>query len=161
MINKKDSHAKLNEESSTSKEHVSRVRKVATVTSFYVAWLLAWFVPSQVVAWPETNMIVPSAEKSGITPENITRVKMQWFLNDINRILAYLDKEDSLHVTYMVTRQIVIKNNDAWRVSLIHGNKSTHFTLIAEKNSNGYKIISSQESVIKWAKRWMKKWGAL
>lgn len=160
MINKKDSHMELNEGVKTPKEHISRVRKAATVFSIYVAWLL-WFAPSQVTAWPETNIIVPSAEKSGITPENITRVKMQWFLNDTNRILAYLDKEDSKYVTYMVTKQIVIKNDDAWRVSLIHGNKSTHFTLIAEKNSNEYKIISSQESVIKWAKGWMKKWGAL
>lgn len=160
MINKKDAHLKLNEGDKTPEEP-SRVRKAATVMSIYVAWLLAWFTPSQVIAWPETNIIVPSREKSNITPENITRVKLQWFLTDVNRILASLDKEDSAHVTYMDVKEITIKNDEAWRISLVHGKKSTQFTLIAEKNSDGYKIISSQEAVIRWAKGWMKKWGAL
>lgn len=109
---------------------------------------------------PETSIIGADANRSAITPANLTEENLQKLLAETDKILNVSESKHPLKWASLSMRQVTVKNIPAWRVYLKHGNRKGYFTLKSGHESRNYKIVSSPDELLKWVDRKMDKWKA-
>lgn len=99
-----------------------------------------------------------SEDGSNITPESIAPEILNQFLTQTNQTMMSIYHDTPFRDISLTMKEITVKGIPALRVFLKHGKSIAYFTLIPEKKSRNYTIISSESKFIAWAQKKMMGW---
>lgn len=109
---------------------------------------------------PETNptQYNVSEDHSTIAPENITPEVLNQFLVQVNQTMEVTYQDTPFHDISLAMKEVTIKGIPALRVFLRHRDSVAYFTLVPNKKSRNYTIISSESKMMAWAHKKMIGW---